>query len=168
MIAPFAEARDRLDTITGVGKRAAECIIAEIGVDMSRFPDRRPPGLVGGDVPGQQHHRRQTPVRQDQQGRPLARRDPQRVRLGRGPQPQHLPRPPSSGDSPDASARRRPPSPSATPSSSSPGTSSPTTSTTTISGDDWFTRGTDPERRKNSLIRQLQALGYAVTLRPAA
>ncbi len=35
---PFSQARDRLDTITGVGKRAAECIIAEIGVDMTRFP----------------------------------------------------------------------------------------------------------------------------------
>ncbi|HEV2070288.1 MAG TPA: hypothetical protein VGR26_10880 [Acidimicrobiales bacterium] len=33
--APFAETRDRLDTITGVDKRAAECIIAQIGVDMS-------------------------------------------------------------------------------------------------------------------------------------
>jgi transposase len=31
VIAPFARARDRLDTITGVGKRAAETIIAEIG-----------------------------------------------------------------------------------------------------------------------------------------
>jgi transposase len=39
VMTPFAEARDRLDTITGVGKRAAECIIAEIGVDMSVFPD---------------------------------------------------------------------------------------------------------------------------------
>src|SRR5918995_5284970 len=38
VIGPFAVARDRLDTITGVGKRAAECIIAEIGVDMSVFP----------------------------------------------------------------------------------------------------------------------------------
>jgi len=38
VIAPFVEARDRLDTVTGVGKRAAECIIAEIGVDMSVFP----------------------------------------------------------------------------------------------------------------------------------
>ena len=38
MIAPFAAARDRLDTITGVGKRAAEAIIAEIGVDMTVFP----------------------------------------------------------------------------------------------------------------------------------
>ena len=38
LIAPFVEARDRLDTITGVGKQAAESIIAEIGVDMSVFP----------------------------------------------------------------------------------------------------------------------------------
>ena len=47
MIAPFAQARDRLDTITGVGKRAAECIIAEIGVDMSRFPTAGAPGVLG-------------------------------------------------------------------------------------------------------------------------
>ncbi|HZD03193.1 MAG TPA: IS110 family transposase [Actinomycetes bacterium] len=38
VIAPFARARDHLDTITGVGKRAAECIIAEIGADMAVFP----------------------------------------------------------------------------------------------------------------------------------
>jgi len=38
VMVPFAEARDRLDTITGVGKRAAECIIAEIGTDMTVFP----------------------------------------------------------------------------------------------------------------------------------
>ncbi len=34
----FGRARDRLTTITGVGKRAAECILAEIGADMTRFP----------------------------------------------------------------------------------------------------------------------------------
>ena len=46
VLAPFAQARDRLDTITGVGKRAAETIIAEIGTDMSVFPTagHRPPG----------------------------------------------------------------------------------------------------------------------------
>jgi transposase len=38
LMAPFAEARDHLDTIPGVGKRGAECMIAEIGVDMSVFP----------------------------------------------------------------------------------------------------------------------------------
>jgi transposase len=36
-IAPFAQAADRLDEICGVGRAAARVIIAEIGVDMSRF-----------------------------------------------------------------------------------------------------------------------------------
>ena len=37
-IAPFAGAVDRLDEICGVGRSAAQVIIAEIGVDMGRFP----------------------------------------------------------------------------------------------------------------------------------
>jgi transposase len=36
--APFSVQRNLLMTIPGIGKRAAETIIAEIGVDMSRFP----------------------------------------------------------------------------------------------------------------------------------
>lgn len=50
--APFTRARDRLDTITGVGKRAAECIIAEIGVDMSRFPTAAHLASWAGVCPG--------------------------------------------------------------------------------------------------------------------
>ena len=49
---PFREARDHLDTITGVGKRAAECIIAEIGVDMSRFPTAGHLASWAGMAPG--------------------------------------------------------------------------------------------------------------------
>ncbi|MBV8177432.1 MAG: IS110 family transposase, partial [Mycobacterium sp.] len=37
-ISPFADALDRLDEFPGVGRVAAQVIIAEIGVDMSRFP----------------------------------------------------------------------------------------------------------------------------------
>jgi len=37
-VAPFAQAVNRLDEVTGVGRAAAQVIIAEIGVDMSRFP----------------------------------------------------------------------------------------------------------------------------------
>ena len=37
-MAPFAEAATHLLTIPGVGKRVAEVIVAEIGVDMDRFP----------------------------------------------------------------------------------------------------------------------------------
>jgi transposase len=49
---PFAQARDRLDTITGVGKRAAECIIAEIGTDMARFPSAAHLASWAGVCPG--------------------------------------------------------------------------------------------------------------------
>ena len=49
---PFARARDRLDTITGVGKRAAETIIAEIGVDMARFPTAAHLASWAGLAPG--------------------------------------------------------------------------------------------------------------------
>jgi transposase len=37
-IAPFADAAARLDEITGIGRTAAHVIIAEIGLDMTRFP----------------------------------------------------------------------------------------------------------------------------------
>jgi transposase len=49
---PFERARDRLDTITGVGKRAAETIIAEIGVDMARFPTAAHLASWAGMAPG--------------------------------------------------------------------------------------------------------------------
>ena len=51
-MAPFVEARDHLDSITGVGKRAAECIIAEIGVDMSRFATSGHLASWAGMAPG--------------------------------------------------------------------------------------------------------------------
>ena len=35
---PFAEAVDRLDTISGVGRRTAEILVAEAGTDLSRSP----------------------------------------------------------------------------------------------------------------------------------
>ena len=38
VLAPFAQEVARLDAITGVGRRAAEVILAEIGVDMRVFP----------------------------------------------------------------------------------------------------------------------------------
>jgi transposase len=52
VLAPFARARDRLDTITGVGKRAAETIIAEIGTDMTVFPTAGHLASWAGRCPG--------------------------------------------------------------------------------------------------------------------
>jgi transposase len=36
---PFAEAVEHLDTIPGIGRRTAETLVAEVGTDLSRFPD---------------------------------------------------------------------------------------------------------------------------------
>jgi transposase len=52
LIAPFAEQHRRLTTIPGVGKRNAEVIIAEIGVDMSRFPTAAHLASWAGICPG--------------------------------------------------------------------------------------------------------------------
>jgi transposase len=38
LIAPFAGAVERLDEIPGIGQLAAQLLIAELGVDMTRFP----------------------------------------------------------------------------------------------------------------------------------
>ncbi len=45
VIAPFARQAAQLDEITGIGPTAAQELIAEIGVDMTRFPT--PAHLVG-------------------------------------------------------------------------------------------------------------------------
>ncbi len=49
---PYEEELNRLDTIPGVGRKAAEEIIAQIGVDMSRFPTHRHLASWAGMCPG--------------------------------------------------------------------------------------------------------------------
>lgn len=49
---PFVEARSRLCTIPGIAERAAEAIIAEIGVDMGRFPTAAHLASWAGLAPG--------------------------------------------------------------------------------------------------------------------
>jgi transposase len=54
LMAPFAEAATRLVSIPGVGQRVAEVIVAEIGIDMSRFPTAKHLASWVGLCPG--HH----------------------------------------------------------------------------------------------------------------
>ena len=45
--APVLPAVDRLDEVTGIGRDAAQVIIAEIGLRHGRLPHPRPPGVLG-------------------------------------------------------------------------------------------------------------------------
>jgi transposase len=91
VIVPFAVARDR----PGHHHRGrqARCRVHHRRDRRrhDRVPDRRPLGLLGGPLPRQQRHRGQASLGQAHQGQPLAGRRADRVRLGRGPQPRHLP-----------------------------------------------------------------------------
>ena len=51
-IAPFAAARELLQSIPGVGQRTAEVIIAEIGIDMAQFPTAGHLASWAGQCPG--------------------------------------------------------------------------------------------------------------------
>jgi transposase len=52
LMRPFTAAHQRLQTIPRIGKRTAEVVIAEIGVDMSRFPTARHLASWAGMCPG--------------------------------------------------------------------------------------------------------------------
>lgn len=52
VMAPFSEEVELLDTIPGVDRRTAEILIAEIGVDMSRFPTAGHLASWAGMCPG--------------------------------------------------------------------------------------------------------------------
>ncbi|MCA1693220.1 MAG: IS110 family transposase [Actinobacteria bacterium] len=52
VITPFAEHKQRLMSIPGIGERAAQTIISEIGVDMSRFPTANHLASWAGLCPG--------------------------------------------------------------------------------------------------------------------
>jgi transposase len=167
VMAPFAEARDRLDTITGVGKRAAECIVAEIGADMSRFPTAAHLASWAGMCPGNNitggkrrsgstnkgdrwlgevlnecawaaAHSRDTYLAA--QFWRLARRIGKKkaaVAVGHSILVIAWHLLSKSCDYDDL-------------------------------GGDWFGRGTNPDHRRDNLVKQLQSLGYAVTLRAVA
>src|SRR5262245_44357702 len=63
---PFEDAVTLLDTIAGVGRRTAEVLVAEIGVDMTRFPSAASLAAWAGVAPGNNESagkRRHAPTR---------------------------------------------------------------------------------------------------------
>lgn len=51
-VAPFADLLHRLDAIPGINQRAAEVVVAELGVDMTVFPSARHLASWAGVCPG--------------------------------------------------------------------------------------------------------------------
>jgi transposase len=49
---PFEDALERLDTITGIGRRIAELVVAELGTDLGRFPSAEHLASWAGLCPG--------------------------------------------------------------------------------------------------------------------
>jgi transposase len=62
----------RLDEVTGIGRVAAQVILAELGLDMGQFPTP-PPGVVGQAVPTYRPVRGNDPCRKAGKGNPYVK-----------------------------------------------------------------------------------------------
>jgi transposase len=167
-IAPFAQAAGQLEEITGVGRTAAQAIIAAIGVDMGRFPTaghlvswaRFAPGVK--ESAGKKRGNNATG-----HGNPYLARVLGEAAVAAGRTDTFL------GERYRRIARRR----GAKRAIVAVGRSilvivwhllaDPTARFHDLGPGFYHTR-IDTERRKRNHIRQLQALGYTVTLQPAA
>ncbi len=167
-LAPFAEAAARLDDIPGIGPVAAAAIVAEIGVDMSRFPTaghlcswaKFSPGIKSsaGKTKGSASAGHGNPYLARVLGEAVAaasRTDTflaaryRRIARRRG-QPRAVV---AVGRSILVIVWHL--------------LTDPDTRYQDL-GPDHYTRHVDPSAKKRSHIRQLEALGYTVTLTPAA
>ena len=166
-LAPFAPMLTNLDTIPGVNRITAISILAETGGDMTRFLECGAPVQLGRDVSRARRKCRQTPHRQDPQSQPLSARraHPKRAR--------------------GAATRRAPPSRSGTAASNATaGTRRPSSPPDIRSlrspfyimrdgvtyhelGADYFDRR-HRDRTVRRHVRQLEVLGYRVTIEEAA
>jgi transposase len=170
LMAPFADQATLLMSIPGVGKRTAEVVVAEIGVDMSRFPSAAHLASWAGLCPGNNE--------------PAGKRKPGRARPGNEALRTALCESAwaaSHGKSNYLSAQyrrfmRR------------FGTKGEGKAIFAVAhtlvviiwhvlkdgstyqelGADYFARRTDAEARKRYLVHQLEVLGHTVTLTPAA
>jgi transposase len=125
-IAPFARAVTRLDAIPGVGVTAAQVILAEVGLDMTRFPTPAHLASWARFAPGvsESAGRKKGNAGTGHGNRYLARCSARPRSARPAPTPSSAS---ATAASPDAAARTAPSSRSADPSSSSSGRCSPMT-----------------------------------------
>lgn len=165
-IDPFAQQVQLLTTIPGVDRRMAEALVAEIGVDMSRFGSSARLASWAGMCPGQH----------ESAGKSRGGKTRKGSKWLRG----HLVQAAKAASRTKGTylsvqyARLR-------------GRRGPAKATIAVGhsilvavyhmlergvpyedlGDEWFLRRYDPERRASKLVGQLTALGYDVTIEPA-
>ncbi len=168
LIAPFAQAVARLDQIPGVGSTAAAVIIAEVGLDMTRFPT---PGHLASwarFAPGvKESAGKKKGAGATGHGNPYLARALGEATLGASRTNTFL------GERYRRLARRRGKKKAMVAVARSILTivwhllAYPTAEFTDL-GADFYDNRVGTERRKRDHIRQLEALGYRVTLEPAA
>ena len=168
LVAPFARAVERLDEITGVGRTAAHTMIAEIGLDMTRFPTaahlcswaRFAPGIK--ESAGKSKGRGSTG-----HGNPYLARVLGEAAVGASRTDTFL------GERYRRIARRRGKKKAIVAVGRSILVivwhllSDPDTHYHDL-GSDFYDNRLGPERKKHAHVRQLEALGFKVTLEPAA
>ena len=167
-IAPFAHAADRLAEITGAGPVAARAIIAEVGLDMSRFPTPAHLAAWARFAPGvKESAGRRKGNASTGHGNPYLARVLGQIAVAASRTDTFL------GERYRRIARRR----GAKRAIVAVGRSVLTIIWHLLSdpdaryhdlGADFYDTRTDTERRKRNHIRQLEALGYKVHLEPAA
>jgi transposase len=169
LMAPFAAQARRLATIPGVGKRTAEVVIAEIGVDMSRFATAAHLASWAGMCPGNHESAGKRHSGKARKGDAALRAAlceaawaAARTNTYLGAQHRHLLR--RFGKKGQAKA------------TFAVGHTILVIIWQLLVNDcdyadlgvDYFARRNDAEARKRYLVRQLEALGHSVTLDPAA
>jgi transposase len=168
MIAPFAAAVARLDEIPGIGPVAAAVIIAEIGTDMTRFPTARHLASWARFAPGVKESAGKNKGKGTTgHGNPYLARILGEAAVATSRTGSFL------GERYRRIARRRGSKKAIVAVGRSTLMiiwhllSDPEARYTDL-GSDFFSRQISPERRKRAHIHQLEALGYKVTLEPAA
>jgi transposase len=167
-IAPFAQAVDRLDEIPGVGRVAAHVIIAEIGIDMTRFPTANHLASWARFAPGiKESAGKKKGAGSTGHGNPYLARVLGEAAVCAGRTDTFL------GERYRRIARRRGRKKAVV----AIGRSilvivwhllSDLETRYSDLGPDFYDNRTSPERKTRNHVRQLQALGYTVTLEPAA